>query len=390
MNKQAVIIKPGKEKAVVNRHHWIFSGAVARFPEFTDGDILPVQSHIGKFLGSGYFNRKSGIVGRMICFDATPPLEAIAKNLLSATLFRASLFQNSRTNAYRLVNGEGDGLPGLVIDHYNGIVVIQISTLGMEKLKPFIIDWLQKNVNPKSIYEKSELPSRKEEGLKDFSGLLFGEDFSLIEIEENGLRFFVDIKGGQKTGFFCDTREMRRLIQNISHGKSVLNCFAYSGGFTLYALAGGASKVDSVDISENANSLARQNVTLNGFESIPQNFYATDVFDFLRQNPLHYDIVILDPPAFAKRQKDVVAACRGYKDINRIAMQKMPAKSYLLTCSCSYHIEESLFQKVIFQAAVEAGRFVRIIGRHIIAPDHPINICHKESDYLKSLLLYVE
>ena len=326
----------------------------------------------------------------MICFDETPPLEAIAKNLHSAIHFRTSLFQDSHTNAYRLVNGEGDGLPGLVVDHYNGIIVVQISTLGMEKLKPFIIDWLQKNLNPKSIYEKSELPSRKEEGLKDFSGLLFGKNFSLIEVEENGLRFIVDIKRGQKTGFFCDTREMRKLIQNISHGKSVLNCFAYSGGFTLYALAGGASRVDSVDISENAISEARHNVALNGFESIPQDFYATDVFDFLRQNPLSYDIVILDPPAFAKKQKDVIAACRGYKDINRIAMQKMPAKSFLLTCSCSYHIDESLFQKVIFQAAVEAGRFVRIIGRHIIAPDHPINICHKESDYLKSLFLYIE
>jgi len=390
MSKSQVVLKSGKEKPVRNRHHWIFSGAVASLPTFTDGDCLPVITGDGEHLGYGYFNRKAKIIGRMLSFDKTAPEAAVTLHLNQALALRRATFESQPTNAYRLVNGEGDLLPGLIIDWYRDTAVIQISTLGMEKLKPIVVEWIQNTLAPRCIYEKSLIPSRHEEGLQDYQGAIFGDvPAHAIEIEENGLRFSVSILHGQKTGFFLDHREMRQMVRGMSKGKRVLNCFAYSGGFSVYAAAGGASAVDSVDISASAMQLAERNMALNGFESSAHHFYTDDVFDFLREKPLDYDLVILDPPAFAKKQKDVVAACRGYKDINRIALQKMPKGSILLTSSCSYHVNEELFQTVIFQAAVEAGRTAKIIGRHRMAQDHPINVCHPESDYLKSLLLYI-
>lgn len=390
MDERRVVLKHGKEKAIRNRHHWIFSGAILKAPKFVDGEILQVFTEKGDLLGSAYFNQKAKIIGRMVCFDSTSPLHAIRSSLDAAIDFRLNYFRGSETNAYRLVNGEGDRLPGLIIDKYDNILVVQISTAGMEKLRTFIVGYLVEKLAPNTIYEKSVLPSRKEEGLADEQKVIFGKPVEQVVVKENGLKFSISPSEGQKTGFFLDHREMRKMIKGLSKGKRILNCFAYTGGFSVYALAGEALKVDSVDISEKAIELAKQNAVLNGFDCQENRFIAADVFHFLRENELPYDVVILDPPAFAKRQKDVIPACRGYKDINRIAMQKMPPHSLLLTCSCSYYVDESLFQKVIFQASVEAKRNVRIIGRHHLAADHPVNICHPESDYLKSLLLYIE
>ena len=277
----------------------------------------------------------------------------------------------------------------MILDSYNGTLVIQISTKGMDVLRPRLIDYLDKKLHPQAIYEKSLLPSRKEEGLKEVQGVLKGNLPESIVIKENGLSFMINPEKSQKTGFFLDHRLMRQSIRMLARGKRVLNAFSYTGGFTVYALAGGAVKVDSVDISEDAVEMCRKNVILNGYEPEPHGFYHKDVFRFLREEPLDYDLIILDPPAFAKSRKDIISACRGYKDINRLAMQKMPRGSLLLTSSCSYHVDEVLFRKVVFQAACEAKRQVRVIGRHLLAPDHPINLFHPESDYLKSLLLYV-
>lgn len=384
-----IVLKAGKEKALLNRHHWIFSGAVENLPAHLAGDILPVYSQNGTLLGSAYFNSQAKIFGRMLAFNNQHPLDAIEANLNAALKLRDHFFSSSMTTAYRLVNGEGDFLPGLIVDRYGSGIVIQISTLGMEKLKPYFLDYFQSKLKPSFIYEKSTLPSRKEEGLTPFEDILFGSLDQTIEVLENGLKFLVSPQEGQKTGFFLDHREMREQVRHLSLNKRVLNCFAYTGGFSVYAASGGANRVDSVDISETAMQLAKKNAELNTF-TIPMQFIAEDVFQFLRQSPLDYDLVILDPPAFAKRQKDVIAACRGYKDINRIALQKIPSEGLLLTSSCSYFVDEELFQKVVFQAAIEAKRNVRIIGRHRLAIDHPINICHPEGDYLKSLLLYVE
>jgi len=391
MHPKRVILKPGKEKPVLHHHHWIFSGAVSSLPDFNDGDCLQVYSHAGEHLGVGYFNRKAKIIGRMLSFDGASPEDAIKTHLHKAVELRRILFEGSKTNAYRLVNGEGDLLPGLIVDRYGDMLVLQISTLGMLRQRPTIVEWLTTHLKPSGIYEKSLLPSRREEGLTDEKGILQGrEPQPEMQIRENGLGFFVDIVHGQKTGFFLDHREMRQQVKELAKERRVLNCFAYTGGFSIYAAAGGAAVVDSVDISEAAMQMAQRNFKLNGFSTFPSQFFNADVFKFLRENPLNYHLVILDPPAFAKRQKDVVQACRGYKDINRLAFQKMPKSSFLLTSSCSYHVDEALFQKVVFQAALEAKRNVKILGRHRLAADHPINICHPEGDYLKSLLLYID
>lgn len=390
MKEKCVVLKPGKEKALLHRHHWIFSGAIAQYPQFEDGDILFVHSSQGQRLGSAYFNRKSSIVGRMVSFNTTPAMEAIQANVDAAIALRRHLFTGAQTNAYRLINGEGDRLPGLVVDQYGVVLVVQIATLGMERLLPWLTEYLVKALKPRCIYHKSLLPSRQEEGLLQVEETLYGAKVDEVCIVENGLSFIVSITEGQKTGFFLDHREMRQWVRTLASGKRVLNCFSYTGAFSVYALAGSAVAVDSVDIGHAAIELAKRNVALNHFSVEHQGFFTADVFQFLREHPLAYDLVILDPPAFAKRQKDVVQACRGYKDINRLAMQKMPANSLLLTSSCSYHVDKDLFQKVIFQAAVEANRNVRIIGTHRMAGDHPVNICHPEGDYLKSLLLYIE
>ncbi len=385
-----VVLKKGKEKAILAKHHWIFSGAIASMPHFDDGDMLPVHSSEGSFLGWGYFNKQTSIRGRMVSFDQTPPWTAIQLHLKQAIEMRQKLFPTDYTNAYRVVNGEGDCLPGLIVDKYADVLVFQISTRGMEKLKGDLIAELDSLFNPTAIYEKSTSSARKEEGLNNIQKIHKGSLEPYTIIEENGLKFQVSIQEGQKTGFFLDHRDMRQQVKTLAYDRDVLNAFAYTGGFSVYAASGGAKRVDSVDISEKAIQDAKLNMALNGFSDGKQRFFVADVFQFLREYPLDYNLVILDPPAFAKRKKDLIPACRGYKDINRLAIQKMPAKSLLLTSSCSYFVDQDLFQKVIFQATVESGRTVKIIGRHQLAADHPVNVCHPEGDYLKSLLLYIE
>jgi 23S rRNA (cytosine1962-C5)-methyltransferase len=388
MKDRAVVLKKNRDKPIRQRHHWIFSGAVRTLPDFEDGEILSVVSSAGEFLGSAYFNRRSAIIGRMLSFDRTPPLRAVEEKLAAALALRRKLVEPSG-DAQRLVNAEGDGLPGLIVDRYADVLVIQVATLGMEKLKSMIVDNLVKALSPRSIYEKSDQPSRREEGLTECEGNLYGEEVKAVEIREYGLRFLVEVRGSQKTGFYLDLREMRRLVRSVADGRRVLNCFCYTGGFTVAALAGGAAAVDSVDSSEPAISLARRNLTLNGFSEDGNRFAAADVFEYLRREAPPYDLVILDPPSFAKKRTDVVAACRGYKDINRLAFKKTAAYGLLLTLSCSHFVEEALFRQVVFQAAAEAGRDARIIQKHRLACDHPINIYHPESEYLKGFLLHV-
>ena len=385
----AAVLHPGKDKPVRNRHPWIFSGAIRSLPEFENGGILPVLAADGEFLGHAYFNRKTSIAGRMLNFDRTPPLETVAAKIDAALALRRRFF-GSETTARRLINGEGDGLPGLVADIYGDALVLQISTLGMDRLKPFVLDRLTKRLAPRFVYEKSHLPTRREEGLPMFDGPLQGEAAGPVEVLENGLRFRVDIVHGQKTGFYLDQREMRAFARGLAAGRRVLNAFAYTGGFSAYSFAGGAVSVDSVEASDQAIALARENCALNGFGDRPGRFLAADVFEFIRAEPLAYDLVVLDPPAFAKKKTEVIGACRGYKDIHRIVFQKVPAGCLVLTFSCSFFVDEDLFRQVLFQAAREASRGIRILQRHHQAFDHPLNIYHPESDYLKGFLLEVE
>jgi len=386
----AVVLKPGRDKAVRNRHHWIFSGAIRDLPEFENGAVLPVRSSGGDLLGHGYFNRKSSITGRMVSFGSEPPEEGIRASVERALALRTSLFDPAVTNARRLINAEGDGLPGLIADLYDDVLVLQFATLGMEKLKPFILDTLTGSLRPRAVLEKSDLPARREEGLVETEGLLAGERVDKIRIIEGGIPYWVSFAQGQKTGFYLDQRESRKLVHDFAAGRRVLNTFSYTGAFSVCALKGGATRADSVDSSASAIALARENFELNGLPADSGVFFTADVFEFLRGPALDHDFIILDPPAFAKKKADVVAACRGYKDINRLAFQRVRSPGLVLTFSCSHHVDEGLFQQVVFQAALEAGRRVRILQRHRQACDHPVNIYHPETSYLKGFLLYVD
>lgn len=377
-----VILKPGKEKAVLQRHPWIFSGAIASRANHIPGEILKVFSSDGKLLGSGYFHPENSIAGRMLTFTDENPLEVIRKKLQAAVDLRNRLVPEQ---ARRLINAEGDELSGLIVDQYGDVLVLQIHTAGMERLKSFLVDELVHLLKPKAIYQKCTAPARRQEGLEDAEGLLYGIETPEVTIHEHGISYIVSIVKGQKTGFFLDQREMRKKILELSQDKRVLNCFAYTGGFSLAALKGGAKLVHSVEISEDACNLARR----NNFNPQRHEIFQADAFEFLRNQPLDYDLVILDPPAFAKKRADINQATKGYREINRLAIQKMPASSLLLTCSCSSYIDPTLFQQVIFQSAYDAGRSVRIIGKHIQAADHPISIYHPEGVYLKGLLLYI-
>ncbi len=389
----SVVLKPERDKHVRNRHPWVFMGAIASYPEFEDGDCLPVITSDSKFVGYGYFNRGQSISGRMFGFEEGEPLEIIRSAIKAALATREEMVPPG-TTAYRLINGEGDYLPGLVVDLYKDVAVLQINTLGMEKLKPVIIEELKSLGGLVGIYEKSNTSTRKKEGLPEADGWVYRKDenqeVSSVEIEEHGLKFLVDFSGGQKTGFFLDQREMRQLVREHSKGKSVLNCFSYTGGFSVYAMAGGAKLVDSVDISDDAVQGARTNMELNGFTGGDNGFYSQDVAGFLQSAEKEYDFIILDPPAFAKRASDIKNASRGYREINRLAMQKLPAGGLLLTSSCSAHIDRQLFQTIIFQAAKDAKRNAKILSYHRLAADHPVNLYYPEGDYLKSLLLYIE
>lgn len=389
---KGLVLKPGKDKAVRNRHHWIFSGAVASLPaELPDGGIVPVLSASGELLGHAYINRRCSIVGRMLSFGAGDPLAALERNLLRAIALRRELYgSGERTNAFRVVNAEGDAVPGLVADLYDSVLVVQVATLGMERLKGFVLDTLIRELRPGTVYERSNLPSRHEEGLADREGFLHGEERGLVLVREDGLEFLVDVLRSQKTGLYLDQREMRKLAGALARGRSVLNLFAYTGGFSVHALRGGALRADSVDSSAPALEAARRNLFQNGFDAGANGFIEADVFEFLRGPSGGHDLVILDPPAFAKRRADVLGACRGYKDINRLAIQKAPPGALLMTFSCSHFVDEGLFRQVVFEAAAEAGRSVRILGRHIQAPDHPVNIYHPETEYLKGFVLYID
>lgn len=372
-----VVLKPGKEKSLHNRHPWIFSGAIAHRPSHAPGEIFPVFSSQNQLLGHAYFHPDNSIAGRMLNFSSENPHDSIRAHIDEAIALRQP------SSGRRLINAEGDALPGLIVDQYQDVLVIQIHTAGMELLKPIIVEHLIERLEPKTIYEKSVSPARHLEGLPDIRKILYGPETPEVTIEENGITYIVQPLEGQKTGFFLDQRSMRKAVHDLALNRTVLNCFAYTGGFSLAALKGGAKHATSIEISHDACALAERHNVSN------HTIIQADVFDYLRTNPLNYDLIILDPPAFAKKRADIEMASKGYREINRLAFQKMPPKSILITSSCSSYIDTTLFQQLVFQAAAESGRFVRILGRHAQAPDHPVSIYHPEGDYLKSLILHV-
>lgn len=388
---KAVVLKPHKEIAVERRHPWIFSGAVATMPGGEEGAITPIHDHRGNALGWGYFNSRSNIIGRILSWNpSASPESIICESLEKAVVWRLPLLPPG-TTAYRLVNAEGDNLPGLIIDRYDDVLVLQVHTLGIAHHQEEIVSWLVDKLKPRGIYEKSKGTARRQEGLPDVERVIYGEVPDEVVVTECGLRFAVTVREGQKTGLFLDQRAMRQRVRELAVGRRVLNCFAYAGGFSLYAYAGGAIAVDSVDISARAIGWAERNFILNGGAQERWHTYVADVFTFLTERDLlAYDLVILDPPAFAKRQRDAPAACRGYRELNRLAMAKLRPGALLLTCSCSQPVNEELFREQLFLAALETGRSVQVLERLRHSPDHPVSLFHSEGNYLKGLLLRVD
>jgi 23S rRNA (cytosine1962-C5)-methyltransferase len=385
----ALVVKPAGEKAIRQRHHWIFSGAIASLPRAENGSLVAVRGEGGQHLGYAYFNSACSLAARVVSFDATPPLEALRARLEEAAAMRAALL-GDLTDAYRVVNGEADGMPGLVLDRYGDAFVMQLGTLGLDRIRGELVRLIVEVCGPAGLFERSDSASRTEEGLAPSAGWLAGTAVPHRDVREGDLVFRVPIEGSQKTGFFLDQRSMRGYLRELAAGRQVLDCFCYTGGFGIAALKGGARHVDFVDASHPAIEAAAANLALNGLAAASGSFHAADAFEFLRAAPRgRYDAIVLDPPAFAKHRKDVVRACRAYKDANRVALQKIAPGGLLFTFSCSSHVDAALFQKVVFQAAAEAGRPARIVQRHRQAVDHPVNLYHPETEYLKGLVLYV-
>ncbi|HOO73582.1 MAG TPA: class I SAM-dependent rRNA methyltransferase [Spirochaetota bacterium] len=386
-----VRLKKNRQKSVLNGHPWIFSGAIEAVDEgVRDGDIAAVCAADGAHLGYGYYNSKTAIAVRMLSFSEQPPdREYIQALVRAAVRRRAGNPMLARTSAYRLVFSEGDFLPGLIVDRYEGHLALQVLTLGMDKLKGCVIDELNDLLGPDSIYERSEHEGRRLEGLADSSGQVSGLTPESIIITEGDVSFSVDIRRGQKTGFFLDQRDNRNLVRMIAKDRKALNLFSYSGGFSLHALAGGALDATCVDASAGALEAAKANAALNGFAQ-KHTAHKADVFQYLRDADITADLIICDPPALVKSKPSLDKGARGYKDLNLQIARACPQGTLLLTCSCSRFVSMDLFQKIVFSAFSDAGRRASIIGKYSHPCDHPVSLYCPETEYLKALLVYVE
>jgi len=391
MKEVKVILKRDREKPVLGFHPWIFSGSIDFIDDdFDAGDIVRVHSAGGNFLGKGYLNPHSEIAIRMLTFQDKKIDACFFRTRIEEAARLRSGFEAKGTNAYRLISGEGDFLPGLVVDRYDSFLVVQSLTAGMEKLKPLWLETLIGIEGVRGVFQKDDSERRHFEGLEDCFETLWGvEPPDFIEIREYGMKFAVDVKQGQKTGFFLDQRENRNTVRGLASGKSILNTFAYTGGFSVAGALGGAKKVVSVESSETALNTAVTNFELNGLDPTLHAFVREDVFDYFRKCGEFFDLIILDPPAFAKSRSDVDKSSRGYKDINLQAMRKLKPDGLLFTFSCSTYVSPELFQKIVFGAAKDARVKLQIIAKTSHPIDHPISIYHPEGEYLKGLLCRV-
>jgi 23S rRNA (cytosine1962-C5)-methyltransferase len=386
-------LKSNREKSILNRHPWIFSGAVQKLPKANLGDVIAVQDAQKRLLGYGFFDPQSQIVCRLFEIGKNPQMptpEYWGDKIKKAYKLRQNYLSNPDTNAYRLIHAEGDNFPGLIIDIYDKVVVIQLLIKGVELIFPHVLKALA-DLGFEYIYLKNKESSQRLEQLETNSGWI-GEVYPVpLVIRENQLSFPIDVEKGQKTGFFIDQRDNRDLLKHYSKDKKVLNAFSYTGGFSVYALAGGASEVHSVDISKDAIKICDDTVRLNfPNREISHESFAEDCFEYLKNTPSTYDIVVLDPPAFAKNKKSVTNAARGYISLNELGLKKVKSGGLLFTFSCSGNIDRDLFRKIIFTASAETGREIRILHQLSQPLDHPINIYHPEGEYLKGLVLYVE
>ncbi len=390
-----VFLKEEKKKSVLIKHPWIFSAAIERIEHSVKpGDIVEVCDRNGKFLAKGYINPKSQITIRILTWQKDEDPEDrgfIEERLKSAIDQRLAFFDQRNTDSFRLVNSEADFIPGLIVDKYRDVIVVQFLTAGIERFRERIISFLVDYLSPKGIYERSDSSVRKKEGLGLKKGILYGNVPERQEILENGIPFLVDVKNGQKTGFYLDQRDNRREILNFCKGKKVLNCFSYTGAFSVYALKGGAEYVMNVEISKSAVDLSKEIMELNEL-SQPQDFLIENAFDALRKirkKGMKFDLIILDPPKFAHTHEKIESAIRGYKDINLQAMKLLEKGGILFTFSCSGAISLELFSKIITWSAMDARRQIQVIKRLGQPIDHPHLTSFLESEYLKGLICRV-
>ena len=389
-----VRLKKGKEKRVLLGHPWVYRTDIEVLRGPADpGDIVLLENHRGKPLALGYYNPNSVIAVRVLTQN---PKERIGRDFFlhrirQALELRLKLFREATTSAFRVVFAEADLLPGLIVDRFASLLVVQFLTLGMEKRRGDIVEALEALLHPGGIYERSDVEVRKKEGLEECAGWILPGGSPEVIIKENGLAFFVDVARGQKTGYFLDQRENRLSLRRYVQGARVLDCFSYTGGFAIHAAAFGAREVLGLDISESAVALARENARLNRLEDRVR-FEVADVFEALREllrKGERFDLVILDPPAFVKGKEALEGALRGYKDINLLAMKLLVPSGILVTCSCSYHLSEELFLEVLQKASQDAGRRLQILERRGQAQDHPVLVGYPESRYLKCFILRV-
>ena len=380
----SVTLKTGKEKRVYSRHPWIFRSDIERVENTVNpGDVVDIRNSKGRFLAKAFYNPNSQIALRIMSYQDEPiDRDFIFRRVHEAVEYRRSF---ADLKSCRLIFAESDRLPAMIVDAFADVLVLQCLALGMERFKQHVVDALIHEVRPKGIWERNDVPVRKLEGLEMTTGLIYGEVPDYVEIEENGVHFFVDVKNGQKTGFFLDQKENRAAIAPFVKGKRVLDCFTHTGSFALHAGYYGAAEVRGIDISASACEFAERNARLNGLEG-RVHFVEANAFDFLSEKSRsgeQYDVVILDPPAFTKSRSTLENAMRGYKEINLRAMKMIVPGGTLITCSCSQHVLPDQFRKMVQDAANDARILLRQIEFRTQGKDHPILPAACETEYLK-------
>jgi 23S rRNA (cytosine1962-C5)-methyltransferase len=391
-----VILKPGREKSLLRRHPWVFSGAIARIDgKATAGDTAHIVASDGRFLAIAAVNPDANISARVWDWNEGTRIDAafFRKRLEAAIGMRRALFARKPDEAERLVHGESDALPGLIVDRYADVVVLQISSAGCNRWRDAIIDSLMEITAARAIYERSDADVLELEGLVPRTGLVKGIlDTPVVEISESGIRLRVDVANGHKTGFYLDQRDNRLQVGRLAAGRDVLNCFCYTGGFTLQALAHQAASVTSVDSSADALQSAREHVHLNGLSEDRCEWIDADVFQYLRKlrdQDRQFDLIILDPPKFAPTAASAERAARGYKDINLLGFKLLRPGGLLATFSCSGGVSADLFRKIVAGAALDAGSDAQVLNQLHSTPDHPVSLAFPEGEYLKGLLCRV-
>lgn len=392
----AVILKKGKERLVQSRHPWIFSGAIEKLENVKqNGETVLVKSFDGKELALGAISLHSQIAVRIWSFDVNQKIDEdfFANRIQSAIGLRNNIINYDQTNVYRLINSESDLIPGLITDIYGDYAVCQFLSAGAEFWKEKIVEILKQRLNLKNIYEKSDTDSRRKEKLEERIGVLSGnEPPDLVEVIENNLKFLVDIKSGHKTGFYIDQRDNRKVLSDFAKDKSVLNCFSYTGGFSIYARSSMAKSITNIDSSSTALKILSKNFSVNNFSSDKIENIEGDVFQVLRKfrdERRTFDLVILDPPKFAESTSQINKAARGYKDINLLAMKILNSGGFLFTFSCSGHITQELFRKIVDDAAIDSERSVKFIKQLTQSADHPVLSSFPEGLYLKGIVCEV-